>query len=180
MNSLTDNFFGVNVEIPTHLVIRECRVKSVSNGKATIFSHIFFRLRSAGGLNFELALEHIPSRNGINLLSVAHIFRFCRLTIVGDFGIPVRVFYISTLLYYTLLYYTLLYYGVLKRRNSAVIHCFVYYGRISACHNYSKSGYVISIGISGSPSNSLLQAEAKEGVSLPSVVSFHNCPLGSW
>ena len=147
-----------------------------SENQPAMFLGIFFCLRFAGGLDFELAPEHVPNRDGINSLFVAHNFRFYCLTIAGGLTNTRK----GIIIYFPILYSPLLYYRVLQRRNSAVIHQLVYYGRVSARHNYSKSGYFISIGISGSPSNSLLQAEAAEGVSLPSVVSFHNNPFGSW
>ena len=54
-----------------------------SENQPAMFLGIFFCLRFAGGLDFELAPEHVPNRDGINSLFVAHNFRFYCLTIAG-------------------------------------------------------------------------------------------------
>lgn len=68
-----------------------------------MFLGIFFCLRSAVSFDFELAPEHVLNRNGINLFFVAHYFRFCCLTISGDF----TNIFIGIYFYYTLLYSTM-------------------------------------------------------------------------
>ena len=111
-----------------------------SENQPAMFLGIFFCLRFAGGLDFELAPEHVPNRDGINSLFVAHNFRFYCLTIAGGLTNTRK----GIIIYFPILYSPLLYYGVLKRRNSAVIHQLVYYGRVSACHNLVSTDFFFS------------------------------------
>ena len=131
--AMSYDFFGVYGKIPINHFIRQRGMNVASENQPAMFLGIFFRLRFAGGLDFELAPEHESNRDGINSLFVAHNFRFCCLTIAGGLTNTRK----GIIIYFPILYSPLLYYGVLKRRNSAVIHFFAYYGSVSACHNYS-------------------------------------------